>query len=183
WSFSVPDDLAGRKATCKLCGAPLTVPGAGGGEAAPTAASAAAPRITMRTRRLMADAEQVRRAFDGFELMCVRPGDGEAPEVYQVDYQINGMDRGGNGQPVPRVQHTAEITLTADYPRLSPKCRMLTPIFHPNIDAATICVGDHWTAGERLADLIVRIGEMIAYQAYNIKSPLDGEAAMWADLH
>ena len=24
---------------------------------------------------------------------------------------------------------------------------------------------------------------MLAYQAYNIKSPLDGEAAMWADLH
>ena len=31
--------------------------------------------------------------------------------------------------------------------------------------------------------LVVRIGEMIAYQAYNIKSPLDGEAAMWADLN
>ncbi len=60
---------------------------------------------------------------------------------------------------------------------------MLTPIFHPNIDAAVICVGDHWTAGERLVDLVVRIGEMIAFQAYNIKSPLNGEAAMWADLH
>jgi len=60
---------------------------------------------------------------------------------------------------------------------------MLTPIFHPNIDPSTICVGDHWAAGERLADLVVRIGELIAYQAYNIKSPLDAEAAMWADLH
>jgi hypothetical protein len=60
---------------------------------------------------------------------------------------------------------------------------MLTPCFHPNIEPATICVGDHWTAGERLVDLVVRIGEMITYQAYNIKSPLDGEAAMWADLH
>ena len=57
--------------------------------------------------------------------------------------------------------------------------RMLTPIFHPNFDPVVICVGDHWTAGERLVDLIVRIGEMIAFQAYNIKSPLDGEAAMW----
>jgi hypothetical protein len=24
---------------------------------------------------------------------------------------------------------------------------------------------------------------MIAYQSYNIKSPLNGEAAMWADQH
>jgi len=60
---------------------------------------------------------------------------------------------------------------------------MLTPIFHPNFDPTVICVGDHWTAGEKLADLVIRIGEMIAYQAYNIKSPLDGEAAMWADLN
>jgi hypothetical protein len=44
-------------------------------------------------------------------------------------------------------------------------------------------VGDHWTAGERLVDLVVRIGEMIAFQAYNIQSPLNGDAAMWADLH
>ena len=40
-----------------------------------------------------------------------------------------------------------------------------------------------WTAGERLVDLVVRIGEMIAFQAYNIQSPLDAEAAMWADLN
>ena len=32
-------------------------------------------------------------------------------------------------------------------------------------------------------DLVVRIGEMIMFQAYNIQSPLDGEAAMWADLN
>ena len=52
-----------------------------------------------------------------------------------------------------------------------------------NIDTSTICVGDHWTAGERLADLVVRIGEMLSYQLYNVRSPLDGEAAMWADLN
>ena len=78
-------------------------------------------------------------------------------------------------------QHVAEIQLTSEYPRQSPKCQRLTPIFHPNIEPTVICVGDHWAAGERLVGLIIRIGEMIAYQAYNIKSPLDGEAAMWAD--
>jgi ubiquitin-protein ligase len=60
---------------------------------------------------------------------------------------------------------------------------MLTPVYHPNIDPSHVCVGDHWTAGERLVDLVVRIGEMLAYQAYNIRSPLDAHAAMWADLN
>jgi hypothetical protein len=46
-----------------------------------------------------------------------------------------------------------------------------------------ICIGDHWTAQESLLDLIIRVGEIITYQLYNVKSPLDGETAMWADLN
>jgi ubiquitin-protein ligase len=103
--------------------------------------------------------------------------------LYEIEYLVRGLERGKGSKPVPREIHKVEIRLTADYPRLPPHCRMLTPVFHPNIDPSTICVGDHWAAGERLADLVVRIGELIAYQAYNIKSPLDAEAAMWADLH
>ena len=56
---------------------------------------------------------------------------------------------------------------------------MLTPIFHPNIAPHAICIGDHWSAGEPLASIMARIGEMIAYQSYNTKSPLNGEAARW----
>jgi hypothetical protein len=57
---------------------------------------------------------------------------------------------------------------------------MLTPIFHPNFDESSICIGDFWAASEGLDDLIVRIGRMIAYKEYNTKSPLNGLAARWA---
>jgi hypothetical protein len=57
---------------------------------------------------------------------------------------------------------------------------MLTPVFHPNFDDATVCIGDFWAASEGLDDLIIRIGRMIAYQEYNTKSPLNGLAAKWA---
>jgi ubiquitin-protein ligase len=130
----------------------------------------------------MADAQQVARVFADYPLIIVHGVAGQPPETYHVDYAIRSLEL-KKGKPVPREHHRVEIQLTADYPRLAPKCKVLTPIFHPNIDAATICVGDHWTAGESLADLIVRIGEMLAYQAYNIKSPLNAEAAMWSDLH
>jgi tetratricopeptide (TPR) repeat protein/ubiquitin-protein ligase len=139
--------------------------------------------LPLRTRRLLADAEQMRRTFDGGALIRLQATEGEPPELYRIEYHIRGLSRGPDGQPVPRDTHLVEIQLTSEYPRVSPRCRVLTPIFHPNIDLSTICVGDHWAAGERLVDLVVRIGEMIAYQAYNIKSPLDGEAAMWADLN
>ena len=58
---------------------------------------------------------------------------------------------------------------------------MLTPVFHPNIAPHAICIGDHWSAGESLASMVARIGEMIAYQSYNTKSPLNGEAARWVE--
>jgi ubiquitin-protein ligase len=121
--------------------------------------------------------------FAHSKIISVTPLAGDPPEAYRVSYRINSFEPGADGEPIPRREHEIEIQLTSDYPRLSPKCKILTPIFHPNFDKTTICVGDHWTAGERLVDLVIRIGEMIAFQAYNIQSPLDGEAAMWADLN
>ena len=138
----------------------------------------------MRVRRLRADAEQMSRAFKDFPLINVRAATGDPPDRYILEYRVHGLEKfPGRKEPVRRDTHEVEICLGPDYPRLAPQCKMLTPIFHPNIEPATICVGDHWTAGERLVDLAVRIGELIAYQAYNIKSPLDAEAAMWADLN
>jgi ubiquitin-protein ligase len=50
----------------------------------------------------------------------------------------------------------------------------------PNIDPQKICIGDHWSAGQSLALMVVRIAEMICYQSYNLKSPLNATAAAWA---
>jgi len=188
-AFSVPDHLGGRRARCRKCGTPITIP------AAPANHNNAVqdvlveheprgPRLSPRQRRLRADADQMRQAFGNFPVIKIRSTNGEPPDSYIVEYFVKGLERiPGRKGPIERHYHLAEIRLISEYPRLGPQCKMLTPCFHPNIEPATICVGDHWTAGERLVDLVVRIGELITYQAYNIKSPLDGEAAMWADLH
>ncbi len=191
-AFNVPDNLGGRRARCRKCGTPITIPAAAavavvasaGVAAGDVEAAPPGPRLPPRLRRLKADADQMRQAFADFPLIKIRSTDGDPPESYVIEYFIKGLERmPGRKDPIERHYHLAEIRLISDYPRLGPQCKMLTPVFHPNIEPATICVGDHWTAGERLVDLVVRIGEMITFQAYNIKSPLDGEAAMWADLH
>jgi ubiquitin-protein ligase len=189
--FRIPDEYAGRTAKCKACGNSLTVP-------SPVAVTASAPpaspsphplyqglpKMPMRTRRLLSDAEQMNDAFRRSNVLRIIQTEGDPPEVYRIEYRVRSLEPSKDPEiPAQRNVHLAEIQLTADYPRLAPKCKMLTPIFHPNIDPTHICVGDHWTAGERLVDLVVRIGEMLAYQAYNIKSPLDAQAAMWADLN
>jgi len=177
--FSVADHLAGRHAKCNGCGGALVIPAV-----AIATSEKALPRVSVRTRRLQADADQVRQTFAESEIIQVVSTRGEPPEEYEVAYNIRSLTADPEkSDDCERHQHRVQIALTTDYPRMAPQCRMLTPIFHPNIDASTICVGDHWAAGERLVDLIVRIGEMIAYQAYNIRSPLNAEAAMWADLN
>ena len=140
-------------------------------------------KLSPRQRRLQADEKLMYKYFSANPYIKLLEAQGTPPEYYVVEYYIRGIDHLDNGQIVYRSNHKVEIKLPGTYPRTQPICRMLTPIFHPNIEPAVICIGDHWTAGERLCDLVIRIGEMIAYQSYNIKSPLDGEAAMWADLN
>jgi ubiquitin-protein ligase len=166
---------------------------AGGGDVGPSvvAPAASAPqqgkpaaRVPMRTRRLLADAQHMAEAFRNSTMIRILETQGEPPDLYRVEYHINSLGPTEDPEsPEPRDVHQVEIQLTADYPRVSPQCKMLTPAYHPNIDPSHICVGDHWAAGERLVDLVIRIGEMLAYQAYNIQSPLDAHAAMWADLN
>ncbi len=137
---------------------------------------------TVRLRRLQSDYEHL-RAFLGrqprIRLIQVQ---GTPPERYQLEYQIRGL-REVDEQLQAVSNHIVEISLPLSYPRLPPQCRMLTPVFHPNIAPHAICIGDHWNAGEPLWSMVARIGEMIAYQSYNTKSPLNGEAARWVETN
>src|SRR5947207_1656983 len=179
--FSVGEHLAGRRARCKNCGSAMVVPQP---MKTTVMVDEPPPKIPMRLRRLRADADQMLKAFKDFSPIKIVTTAGDPPDKYILEYAIRGLERiPGRKEPMIRSHHQVEIQLVSDYPRIAPMCKMLTPVFHPNIEPATICVGDHWTAGERLVDLAIRIGEMITFQAYNIKSPLDAEAAMWADLH
>lgn len=203
--YDVPDDWEGRKAQCQNCSTRFRIPqkqspvitladdssGSSGSKivisfddvVSPTASAPAARNLSPRQRRLLADSQMMHLRFSTFPYIHLVEAVGNPPEKYIVDYFVKGIERLEGQNPVFRSNHRVEIKLPGTYPRTPPLCRMLTPIFHPNIEPAVICIGDHWSAGERLCDLVIRIGEIITYQSYNIKSPLDGEAAMWADLH
>jgi len=141
------------------------------------------PKLSPRMRRLQMDESSMRACFSNFPYINIHQTEGDPPERYVISYIIRGIEKVHKGKVIFRGFHQAEIKLTSTYPRTAPVCRMLTPVFHPNIEPSVICIGDHWTAAEKLCNLVVRIGELIAYQSHNIKSPLDGEAAMWTDMN
>src|SRR5262245_5550730 len=139
--------------------------------------------LSPRIRRLKLDHDQLQQRFAGWPLIQITGTAGMPPEVYRFVYNIKGLFVAPNGEIRERHVHHLEVNLSLGYPRRAPQCRMLTPVFHPNFDEATVCIGDFWAASEGLDDLIVRIGRMIAYQEYNTKSPLNGLAAKWAEQH
>ncbi|MFC1840337.1 ubiquitin-conjugating enzyme E2 [Thermodesulfobacteriota bacterium] len=138
--------------------------------------------MSPRIRRLNADYNYISTVYRDHPYVKLIETEGVPPEKYTFEFNVKGLvpEKQGAGYSVSNL-HRAEIFLPREYPRRPPFCRMVTPVFHPNIDPQKICIGDHWSAGESLAHLIIRICEMICYQSYNIKSPLNGRAAAWAE--
>jgi ubiquitin-protein ligase len=136
-----------------------------------------------RIRRLRIDYELLSKRFADWPVIQLSATAGLPPEHYRFTYSLKGLYVSASGEILDRDSHVVEINLSLDYPRRAPQCRMLTPVFHPNFDDATVCIGDFWAASEGLDDLVIRIGRMIAYQEYNTRSPLNGLAAKWAAEH
>lgn len=139
--------------------------------------------LSPRIRRLKLDHDLLQQRFAAWPLIQITGTAGMPPEVYRFAYNVKGLFVTPGGEIQERAQHHLEVNLSLGYPRRAPQCRMLTPVFHPNFDEATVCIGDFWAASEGLDDLIIRIGRMISYQEYNTKSPLNGLAAKWAEQH
>ena len=136
--------------------------------------------LSPRIRRLKLDQSSLVKRFENWPLIRIVGTAGMPPELYRFQYFIRGLYVAPDGSILERNEHLLEVTLSLGYPRRAPQCRMLTPVFHPNFDDSSVCIGDFWAASESLDDLIIRIGRMISYQEYNTKSPLNGLAAKWA---
>jgi hypothetical protein len=136
----------------------------------------------VRLLRLQSDYETIRRLVRDHPYIETEGILGNPPEIYRLFLSVRSLQQRG-----PKLsfvdRHRLEIRLPRGYPRDAPMCRMLTPVFHPNIAPHAVCITDNWTAAESLSSVVMRICEMLAFQSYNIKSPLNGEAAQWTAQH
>ncbi len=134
-----------------------------------------------RIRRLYADFEKVSQAFAEHPYINIESYEGDPPDHYLLRMNIPGLELPKGEEVFLKNEHLVEVILPLEYPRRPPFCRMRSSVYHPNIDPGKICIGDHWSAGQSLAHLIIRIAEMITFQSYNTQSPLNAEAAAWAE--
>src|ERR1700752_3292563 len=136
----------------------------------------------VRLRRLRSDYDTIRRLVRVHPYIETEGVSGKPPEVYRLFLSVRSLQQRGE-QLFFVDRHRLEISLPRGYPRDAPVCRMLTPVFHPNIAPHAVCITDNWSAAESLSSVIMRVCEMLAFQSYNTKSPLNGEAAQWTAQH
>jgi ubiquitin-protein ligase len=108
---------------------------------------------------------------------------GNPPYEYVIEYRCKGIETVNGNNPVYRNTHQVKIILGTNYPREKPDAKFLTPIFHPNVFSnQNVCLGNYWTPGETVTELILRIGKIIQYSkdVLNLKSPANGTAKTWA---
>jgi hypothetical protein len=134
----------------------------------------------VRLLRLRSDYEAVRRLVRLHPRIDIEGVVGNPPEKYRLVLAVRSLREKGEAIEFAH-EHRLEIAMPRGYPRDAPLFRMLTPVFHPNIAPHAVCIGDHWSAAESLDALIQRVGEMLAFQSYNTKSPLNGRAAQWVE--
>ena len=141
-------------------------------------------RESPRTRRLRTDhaaVEKLRNESSIFDFDSI----GQPADTYHVRFHGAGLWR-PNGSPNVLVRDLHEVTvkLGSSYPRMMPELNWNSPIFHPNISASgVVCLGGygtHWVPSLSLDDLCEMLWDMIRYRNFDVDSPYNREAALWA---
>ena len=108
---------------------------------------------------------------------------GTPAQHYKIQFLGKSLAR-DRGKVAVRERHEFEIRLGASYPRTMPEIRWLTPIYHPNIsEIGMVCLGGygtHWVPSLNLDELCIMLWDMARFHNYDIRSPYNRDAALWA---
>ena len=133
-------------------------------------------------RRLRSDLAAMERLMADSSVLQFRAY-GKPAQRYIIEFRGRSLAR-EKGKVVVRDHHEVEIKLGASYPRTQPELRWLTPVYHPNIsEIGLVCLGGygtHWVPSLHLDELCVMLWDMARYHNYDIRSPYNREAALWA---
>jgi ubiquitin-protein ligase len=110
---------------------------------------------TPRTLRLERDHDDMRRLKKESSILEFEVR-GDPPDGYRALFRAKSLvPSGKEGGAELGDRQELEVSLGAEYPRIHPNVRWLTPILHPNIFSQGVCFGhfgSQWTPYYRLVD-------------------------------
>ena len=133
-------------------------------------------------RRFRTDLAAMQRLADESSILRFQ-ATGQPANRYVVEFLGVSLAR-SRGKVVPQNRHEVEIRLGSSYPRTMPEIRWISPIYHPNIsEIGLVCLGGygtHWVPSLHLDELCLMLWDMARFHNYDIRSPYNKEAALWA---
>ena len=140
-------------------------------------------RKSPREKRLEADYQAVSELAKASSVFSFE-APGRLPQRYRLKFDGIGLSRSLTGEVEVAQSHEVLVNLGAAYPRMIPQLVWQTPIFHPNIsNNGVVCLGGygtHWVPSLTLAKLCEMLWDMIRYANFDVNSPYNREAALWA---
>lgn len=133
---------------------------------------------TVRHRRLLADYEAIQQYVNRHSNLQLVEVEGDPPELYRISYLLNSLAR-VDGEIVPVDRQVVEISLSRNYPRVPPKCRILTPIFHPNVKGDTLHVDLRWNEHGSLLSVVTCVGQLLQFRELSETNAVNTEAVDW----
>jgi ubiquitin-protein ligase len=142
--------------------------------------SATSPRL----RRLQSDLRAMQQLQAESSILHFTTH-GDLPENYTIWFLGKGLMRGEDNGPIDLLEkHEVTVRLGAGYPRMMPEIRWKSNVFHPNISGnGSVCLGGYgtyWVPSLTLDELCHMLWDMVRYENYDVTSPYNREAALWA---
>jgi len=141
----------------------------------------------LASRRMGREFELLKAALEGHARISLVSITGNPPDSCTVEYRIRSLapvpELGGNGGTVTRFTHIAQFFLLPGFPRDAPRCRFLTPVFHPNIAGNFTNLCEAWHPDDSLAELVKQIGRALAFEEYDLEHAINKDAANWVQAH
>jgi len=133
--------------------------------------------------RLEGEWRRLQRSFAFHPHVTVHPLRGDPPTVYQVDFRLNTLviDDAGQLQYAPGA--SVHIVLPPRFPHDPPLVRPLSGLFHPNVSWEGFHLQSAWQPAESLANLVRRMGDLLAWRIFDPDSVVNPSAMDWLNAN
>src|SRR3954467_11391969 len=130
--------------------------------------------------RLENEWRRLQRTFAYHPHVRIIPLHGDPPDQYQVEYRLRTLIMPEGGQLEYTPSSAVHIWLPPSLPHEPPLVRPISAVFHPNVAVDGIKIDHIWTSAvSTLADVVSAVGEMLAYQQYDIDATFNQTASDW----
>ncbi|HEV8291879.1 MAG TPA: hypothetical protein VGP94_08130, partial [Tepidisphaeraceae bacterium] len=155
-----------------------------GGPAGPADAGGSARAVGGWTddqlMRLENEWRRLQRTFAYHPHVRIIPLHGDPPDQYQVEYRLRTLIMPEGGTLEYTASSAVHIWLPPGFPHEPPLVRPISAIFHPNVAADGIKIDQVWkTAISTLAEVVSAVGEMLAFQQYDLNAACNQTAMDW----